>query len=233
MTLPDPEALRQEYNDHYRSSIDHWSCHDPAQAASIVALVLQRLSVFGGAPARGGSVLDVGCAKGHICEAFRQAGLEAHGLDYSDVAVEKATKLFPACRFYHMDGLNPEFDRKFDLVFMRGFSGCNTLEIGNVAALCNRYVALLKPGGFLVLGYSTDFSGRHRPGDTVCWSQRQIDQITAQVRARWLGSIVIPRRTLFRALKIGLGRFLGRHSKHYLYLFFRSAGGDPAASAPT
>jgi SAM-dependent methyltransferase len=168
-------------------------------------------------------VLDVGCAKGHICEAFRQAGLEAHGLDYSDVAVEKATKLFPACRFYHMDGMNPEFDRKFDLIFMRGFSGCNTLEIGNVAALCNRYLGLLQPGGSFVLGYSTDFSGRHRPGDTVCWSRRQIDQLNAQVHARCLGSVVLPPRNLMGRLKVGLGRLLGRRSKHYLYLFLCEA----------
>ena len=225
MTFIDPEALRKEYNEHYRSSSDHWSCHDPAQAASIVTLVLQWLSAHAGASGRG-SVLDVGCAKGHICEAFRLAGWEAHGLDYSDVAVATASGLFPKCRFYHMDGMNPEFDRKFDLVFMRGFSGCNTLEMEDVAALCNRYIALLRPGGTLVVAYSTDFSGRRLAGDTACWSLRQIDQLTAQVDARYLGSIVIPRASLFRTLKKCVSRLLGRRPKRYLYLFFRSAADD-------
>ncbi len=232
MTSPDPEALRQEYNEHYRRPFDHWSCHDPAQAAEIVALVRRQMSALAGPPIPGASVLDVGCAKGHICEAFRQAGWEAHGLDYSDVAVARATALFPACRFHHMDGMNPRFDRAFDLVFMRGFSGCNTLDLEAVAALCNRYVALLRPGGFLVLGYSTDFSGRHRPGDTACWDQRQIDRLHALLAAPCLGSVVIPPRSVLRDLRVRVGRLLGRRPKYYLYQFLRTAPADPPPGRP-
>ncbi len=227
MAIPDSEALRAEYNEHYRSPVDHWSCHDLAEAEAIVALVLGRLARLAGAPARCGSLLDVGCAKGHICEAFRRAGWEAHGLDYSDVAVAQAAGLFPECRFHHMDGMKPRFDRKFDLVFMRGFSGCNSLDVDAVAGLCNRYVDLLPPGGRFVLAYTTDFSGRHRPGDTVCWSRRQISRLHERMAARFLGSTSVPARAFWRTLRMRVGRLLGRRPKYYLYQFFAAPGGGP------
>ncbi len=229
MTSLDAEALRQEYNEHYRSPVDHWSCHDPAQAADLVAFVLRQMGVLAGTPVRSGSVLDVGCAKGHICEAFRQAGWEASGLDYSDVAVAAATGLFPRCRFYHMDGMNPHFDRRFDLVFMRGFSGCNSLDLEAVATVCNRYIALLPAGGFLVLAYSTDFSGRHSPGDTVCWNRRQLERLHLLLDAPCLGMVAIPPRNLFNEMRVRIGRLLGRRPKYYLYQFLRSA---PSAAKP-
>lgn len=226
--MPDPETLRQEYNENYRQSVDRWSCHESAQATAIVALVLGQLRAAG-RPATG-RLLDVGCAKGHLCEAFRQAGLEANGLDYSDVAIARARTQFPQCQFHHMDGFNPRFDRRFDLIFMRGFSGCNTLDLAAVATLANKYVALLSPDGCFVLAYSTDFSGRHRLGDTACWSRAQLRELSARIRAHEEACVFAPRLHALTRLKLTLGRLLGRRSKVYFYLFFRHPGGPAARS---
>jgi hypothetical protein len=175
-------------------------------------------------------MLDVGCAKGHIAEAFRAAGFEAHGLDYSDVAIEISRGLFPKVTFHHMDGFNPGFDRKFSLIFIRGFSGCNTLDMPAIAACMAKYVALLQNNGVLILGYPTDFSGRHRRGDTACWSREQIAQLVSLVPATHLGEFITPRPNPIRWIKIFINRLLGRRPKFYLYLYFtrRNAPG-PAA----
>lgn len=215
---PDAEALRREYNEHYQRPIDHWSCDDLAQAREIVTFVLRHRPA--GAPPPH-SALDVGCAKGHITEALRLGGLEAHGLDYSDVAIATAKRLFPACTFHHMDGFNPRFERTFDLMLMRGFSGCNTTDMAAIANLVNKYLQFLNPGGCFVLAYSTDFSGHHRPRDTVCWSSSQVEALSAKIDAVRVRAATIPSRHWLRSLKIRVARLLGRRSKYYLYLFYQ------------
>lgn len=215
------ESLRNEYNTHYRQGPDHWSCHDSAAADALVARLLRRLEKLGLSSAvKKGAALDVGCAKGHIAAAFQRAGFTTHGLDYSDVAIDLARKNFPVVTFHHMDGFNPVFDRKFSLILIRAFSGCNTLDMRSVAALASKYVALLEQDGVIIVGYTTDYSGKHRPGDTVCWSKKHIAQLKTLLPALYKGKMEIPAPFPLGWMKVTLGRLLGRRSKFFLYLVF-------------
>lgn len=64
------------------------------------------------------TVLDVGCAMGHLVTALRDRGVEAYGIDVSPYAISKVredSKTY--CRvFSALDGLPEDFPKKFDLV---------------------------------------------------------------------------------------------------------------------
>lgn len=168
-------------------------------------------------------MLDVGCARGHICDAFRRAGWSVLGLDYSEVAIEAARIAFPECQFVHMDGTRPQLERRFDLILVRGFSACNTLDMPTLARLCNRYIEFLRPAGVFVLGHSTDFSGKHRAGDTACWDRRQINELLGRLDGRLIHTAYVPNLSLIKRAKLGLGRLLGWRNKIYFYLFIQKA----------
>ncbi len=50
-----------------------------------------------------GRFLDIGCNTGFACEAARELGLEATGIDLSADAVAKAEEMYPRCRFVASD----------------------------------------------------------------------------------------------------------------------------------
>jgi 2-polyprenyl-3-methyl-5-hydroxy-6-metoxy-1,4-benzoquinol methylase len=172
---------------------------------------------------RGLSLLDVGCAKGHLTEAFRRLGFEAHGLDYADVAVERAGRDFPDCSFRHMDGFNPEYAERFDVVVCRGFSGANTHDLDFVAAFSNKYVELLNPGGFYVFAFNTDWSGAPRPGATACWSRDELAAFAARLHAEHVATAILPGGLKGLLLKLW-SRLRGRTHRDYFYAVFRKEG---------
>ena len=64
------------------------------------------------------TVLDVGCAMGHLVTALRERGVEAYGIDISEYAISKVKETSkPYCRVYSaLDGLPEDFPPKFDLL---------------------------------------------------------------------------------------------------------------------
>ncbi len=50
-----------------------------------------------------GRFLDIGCNTGFACEAARELGFEATGIDVSADAVAKAQEMYPKCRFQTAD----------------------------------------------------------------------------------------------------------------------------------
>jgi SAM-dependent methyltransferase len=95
------------------------------------------------------TVLDVGCAKGFLVQAFREVGIEAYGVDISDYAISCAP---PEIRPYlykvdlNKDAL-PFGDKKFDFVTFLG-----TIECLSSHQLVMQEVArILRTGGYIYL----------------------------------------------------------------------------------
>ena len=64
------------------------------------------------------SFLDIGCNLGAVCEAARREGFDATGIDVDEPTIQRASELFPECRFENLTSY--ELARrgdKFDLVF--------------------------------------------------------------------------------------------------------------------
>jgi len=220
--IKDQELLRNEYNMNYSKPIDRWSCHDLNQAKKIISQVLVQLVHYGLIMRKGLKSLDVGCAKGHITEALRFAGFKSFGLDYSDVAIQIASENFSNCHFIHMDGFNPTLDTTFDLIFCRGFSGANTHNLDFVAEWAKKYIHSLSPGGYFILAFSSCFSGKEDPGETVVnWSMAEIDKLSTMLPAKRLPMFFIPRRDIVWSFKKFIKRWvLRKKPKDHFYLAY-------------
>jgi SAM-dependent methyltransferase len=101
--------------------------------------------------ARGGRVLEFGCADGRVSLAYDHLADEAaifHGIDISDQAIEIAQKFaisegLTNCNFTSMDAEDLAFpDNDFDLVFGRGV--LHHLDLGKALPEIAR---VLRPGG--------------------------------------------------------------------------------------
>ena len=217
----DHNALRDEYNKSYLEPLDRWSCHDVDEARTIVSEIINQIRTYGLVLENSLKSLDVGCAKGHISEALRLEGFISYGLDYSDVAIQKAKTLFPKCCFSHMNGFEPNYTQNFDLILARGFSGCNTHDIDFVANFSNKYINLLKRSGFYVLAFTSDFSGRESPGETVCWSKEEIEILVKKIQANYNHMFFIPPRNFLSEIKRLIKFIIGRKHKFYFYLIFQ------------
>lgn len=65
------------------------------------------------------TVLDAGCAMGHLVAAMRDMGVEAYGIDISEYAIEQVREdIRPYCAAQSLDQPFPEhFPKHFDLIF--------------------------------------------------------------------------------------------------------------------
>ncbi len=98
--------------------------------------------------APGDRVLDVGCGKGWLVEAFSKAGLVASGIDVDPKAVEDSRRLCPAADIRSYEGVAlPYPDGHF-----RAVTFIEALEhVGDEAAVLREIRRVLIPGGTLVL----------------------------------------------------------------------------------
>jgi 2-polyprenyl-3-methyl-5-hydroxy-6-metoxy-1,4-benzoquinol methylase len=95
-------------------------------------------------------ILDLGCGRGYVTEAIRQAldGAEVSGLDCSVAAIEYAHGHFPQIDFAVGDACDsPYAPGYFDLVM------CNNLweHVPDPLFLLSRIKRVVKPGGYLLL----------------------------------------------------------------------------------
>jgi SAM-dependent methyltransferase len=124
--------------------------------------VVRVASGFGLRDLNGANVLDVGCGLGYYTKALSLTGAKVTGLDFSDAAIEAARTTFPECQFSRgswPDDIAPRAE--FDLIWMVNFSLMNTFDVNVIRDQLVREAMLrLKPGGTLVVGWNSDFSGR-------------------------------------------------------------------------
>jgi len=125
-----------------------------------VAGVLRGFGIVG--VGRGAEILDVGSGLGYYTKALASTGASVTGLDFSEVAVNAARGTFPECRF--VQGSWPDdapAQSRFDVIWMVNFSLMNTFDVEFInRRLIAESVKRLKTGGYLVVGWNSNFSGR-------------------------------------------------------------------------
>jgi SAM-dependent methyltransferase len=218
------DQLRETYNRYFSTETNKWSSTSQRETQKIARTIFSWLKRYGFTKTKP-TLLDVGCGTGYFTQAFSSQGIGAVGLDYSEVALEKARTLFMSVSFIQMNGFEPQLNNQFDIIFCRGFSGFNTHDLNFVSGWVNRYIPSLNPGGYFILGYSTDFSGTEKQGETVNHSKEELSRLCELVQAdfvgmkmfSYLGWISVIKRWLYSTL-------LGKQQKVYFYLFFRRSG---------
>jgi SAM-dependent methyltransferase len=214
------DQLRETYNRYFSNSSNKWSSTNQRETLKIAQTVLIWLRELG-LKESDISLLDVGCGTGYFTQAFSRLGLKPIGLDYSDVALKKASETFPDIAFIQMNGFEPQLDSMFDIIFCRGFSGTNTHDLDFIANWMNRYIPYLNPGGFFVLGYSSDFSGKELEGETVNHSLQELNLLSTKIQVTYKGLKVFSYLGMISVIKRWFfSRLLNRQQKVYYYLFF-------------
>jgi SAM-dependent methyltransferase len=199
------DNVRDFYNRQYRSHQErHIACpqalHDLGKANRRVAGVLRAFGIHG--ITNGSEVLDVGSGLGYYTKALASTGASVTGIDFSDVAIDAASTTFPECQF--VQGAWPDDiprQPRFDLIWMVNFSLMNTFD---VEAINDRLIVpareRLKPGGHLVVGWNSDFSGSVVEGYSH-WSRATLADLqkrcglsaplVTEARTLWLSSFLI------------------------------------------
>lgn len=182
----DAEKLRTIYNDRFLGKENKWSSTDLNNTLKIGKRVHKWIKSSGSLKANG-SLLDVGCATGYYAEAFRKIGYHVTGIDYSEVAIEQARARFPQCRFIHMNGFEPFFNHKFDVIFCKGFSGANTHDLQFISTWINKYMNYLNEGGCFIFSFSSDFTGKERENETANLTKEEILKLAQLVNGQYKG----------------------------------------------
>lgn len=216
----DIEKLRDTYN-HRFSHDQNWISGDHKKAIKVAARTIEWIRK-GGYTKKSVKLLDVGCGNGIYSEAFRLRGCSVTGLDYSEVAVSHAARLYPSCRFIHMNGFQPVFNESFDVIFCKGFSGSNTHDLAFIADWINKYMLYLDQGGFFVLSYTTDFTGIERESETINLTYDELDQLKDLIHGKFSGLHFFYYFGMLSRLKKYLtGKMFGKKSKAEYYMLFR------------
>ena len=220
-TDPNPSTLKDLYNTNFLKAKDSWSYTNIHHTDAIINRILKYLRKKGFTIDKTKRSLDVGCAKGYFTESLRKKGFVSEGLDYSDIAIQIAEKNFPQCKFFIMDGFNPTLKNKYDLIFMKGFSGTNTHNLDFVAKICNKYIEGLHNEGWLILSFSTDFSGKEKMNETVNWTRKEIFDLASRIKNASLTDIKFFSFGFARKIFRRLLSLAGIKRKKEFYLFFR------------
>jgi SAM-dependent methyltransferase len=109
------------------------------------------------------SVLDAGCGTGRVAIELSRRGHDVVGVDFDGAMLDSARAKAPHLTWVQGDLADPDLDfgRTFDLVVMAG----NVLifvEPGTEGQVMDNAFRWLRPGGYLVTGYS--LSPRQDPG---------------------------------------------------------------------
>ena len=156
--------IKRYYEERYAAHMENRevctnAIHDIEKARSRVAAVVSAHAVGN---LKGKNVLDVGSGLGYYTKALALAGANVLGLDFSEAATASAQVSFPGCRF--QCGSWPDDvqeDAGYDLIWMVNFSLANTFDVARIdESLIAAAMSRLAPGGALILGWTTDFSGR-------------------------------------------------------------------------
>lgn len=172
------ESVRDFYNRQYSQHLaagkgcPH-AIHDLNKARRRMRHVAAGLGV----PLRG-HALDVGSGLGFYTQALSDAGYSTVGLDFSEAAINAARARFTGREFVcgaWPDGISRE--PQFDLIWMVNFSLMNTFDVGFIQErLVDEALVRLRPGGCLVVGWNSDFSGIAKGGYSN-WSTQTLGEM--------------------------------------------------------
>ncbi len=207
MTESEDEArlrsTRQEWDRasaHFDDEPDH-GLRDPAVRQAWTALLRQAL------PPERGSVLDIGCGTGSLSVVLAGLGWQVSGIDASPgmiaQAQAKAAQAGYVIPFEVMDAAYPTFPPQFfDAILCRHL----LWALPEPEAVLQRWVTLLKPGGWLLLieGYWHTGAGLHAEDIAVTllpWMERVTVENLSDQPNLW-GRPVEDERYLIRAQRL-------------------------------
>lgn len=168
------------------------------------------------------SVLDIGCGLGHYSNAFSQLGFSVTGIDFSEIAIKRANEIYSNVEFIMMDGFKPQFNKTFDLIFCKGFSGANTHDINFAVDWTNKYINLLNSGGYFIFSYSTNLTGIETTNTTANWTKDEIDKYIAGINARKIEYYFFHYFGIFSLVYKKLNSFLlNKRRKEFYYIIFK------------
>lgn len=98
------------------------------------------------------SVLDLGCGSGNISEKLLQRGCTVVGIDFSEVALEKARKKGITAKQANVDEGLPEPDNTYDVVW----AGDIIEHVFDPMGLIKEVRRVLRPGGVFLLTIPND-----------------------------------------------------------------------------
>lgn len=177
-----------DYNEFYSQA--DWSHPSISKGVARVELYFKMGALYNERLAsRSLPVLDVGCGTGFYTHCLRLAGFEANGLDYSEVAIQKARQKWDnSIRFFQGDGNDlSQYAGQYDIIFARGLSLYNTSDCKIIGQLTNHYLSVLRPEGIVMVIVSTDLTGKN-PG-WVNYTYAQTQTLFSQVNGRVVGPI--------------------------------------------
>jgi SAM-dependent methyltransferase len=170
-----PQDSRSTYNAIYKTyelgeSTFNVSLRDLDKAKRRVARVCRAFGIQLGSAEQ--KVLDVGCGLGFYTKALTLTGASVTGLDVSDTGIELARQSFPDCTFVR--GAFPDDvqdNSRYHLIWAVDLSLLNTFDIESIRrSFVAPALARLRPGGILVIGWHTNFSGQRR-GSFSQWAR--------------------------------------------------------------
>ena len=221
----DAEELRNEYNKNFDQSNDTWSIVNSSQSDKIARNLVRYLRTQGYHVRHSDQpkklILDVGCAKGYITESLRKQGFEAHGLDYSSVAVSIASTNFPGCHFFEMNGFEPDLSEKYDVVFMKGFSGTNTHNLDFVSEMVDKYLDQMHESGWFILAYSTNYSGIESNGETANWTRKEMLTLSEKLKKCSYKGMEFFEHSNFQRFYRKILNAFGLKRKEHFYLIYQ------------
>jgi predicted O-methyltransferase YrrM len=146
---------RDYYETLFRNEGDPWRYETmPERGANRHAGALALLEAALAAPGRFESCLEVGCAEGLFTKPLATRCRRLLAVDISDIALDRAREY---CRdsdgveFRSWDLLrDPLLPERFDLVVVMGVLD-NFVRLGQLRVLRERIIALLQPGGYLLV----------------------------------------------------------------------------------
>jgi SAM-dependent methyltransferase len=145
------ESPREGYNRFYsKRDFKHFRLADSHLIKSVIGkFMIPASSRF----------LDVGCGKGKYTKYFNDYGINAIGVDISDVAVDLASKNYPECKFICADMTKSGVfeNESFDGILCAGYSPFS-MELETIRPHIKLLVDYLKRGGFFILVMTTNLS---------------------------------------------------------------------------
>lgn len=130
----------------------------------------------------GSRILDLGCGTGSHCEILRSMGMNPIGLDFSEIGIRRANKVYKG-DWTIGDGYHLPFRHSiFDAVLCSGFSGFNN-NLQN-KHLLNEIFRVLSKGGIIIIAYNSDLSGEIKNG----WMNYKIQDVEKALSP--LGAII-------------------------------------------
>jgi SAM-dependent methyltransferase len=196
------------------------SIDDLGEADRLVDTVLKAFGM--NTDLTGLDVMDLGCGLGCVAEALQTRGARVRALDNSSQAIEHIERTYPRvdaeCAAFGPDYVG---DRHYDVIWMRDFSLCSTLDCSELENdVLDPCLRLLKPGGCILMGYRSAFTGKIDDGNWANWRYSVVQRLRRNYVVEG-PRIVQFRNALISRATLQAARFMRRRVPFYMRITAR------------